>query len=332
MDLRGHRRRVAPLEVRDHFPGPAHLQPVEFRPRPLLRAARPGARRPAGVLVGPDVRVAGARARADRRRRPQDPLAAQARGNRGGILADVRRRGRGARGGGSPDDGAVASRSDCRLRPLVAARHVPRDPRLPLLHDHRPAHDPRDGTGPPDLRDLGRARRVSPDRAVDDRVRGQARRARRADHRLCGAAAPPPARRGTAARRVRGARARGIPGCPRRGGSAGGRRRGGRARRGGAPVAHARGGRRADRDGPRAAGDRRAVGGPCDDGRGDGPQDRGVARRGPLAQRRCVARTRPRKGPRGGDGHMARGPLAADRRRHEARRSRSRRTTRRTSV
>ena len=40
VDLRGHRRRVAPLEVRDHLPGPAHLQPVELRPRPLLRAAR----------------------------------------------------------------------------------------------------------------------------------------------------------------------------------------------------------------------------------------------------------------------------------------------------
>ena len=157
------------------------------------------------------------------------------------------------------------------LRPLVAARHVSRGPRLPLLHDHRPAHDPRDRARAADLRDLGRARRVSPDRPVDDRVRGEARGARRADGRLRGAAAPAPARRRATPGRVRGARAGGTPGCPRRGRGARGRARGGRPCRGGDSLAHARGARRAHRDGPGATGDRRAVGGSRDDGRGDGP-------------------------------------------------------------
>ena len=65
--------------------------------------------------------------------------------------------------------------------------------------------------------------------------------------------------------------------------------------------------------GQRATGDRRAVGGSRDDGRGDGPSDRGLARRRPLAWRRRLARARPRDGARGSDGRMARGPLAADR-------------------
>ena len=36
--------------------------------------------------------------------------------------------------------------------PLVAARHLARDPRLPLLHDHRPADDPGERRGPARLR------------------------------------------------------------------------------------------------------------------------------------------------------------------------------------
>ena len=91
----------------------------------------------------------------------------------------------------------LAPRPDRRRRPLVAARHLARDPRLPLLHDHRPADDPDERT---------RGRRVY---AVSvgflaslliapwtTRVRAQARGARRAHARLRRAAAPAPAGRG----------------------------------------------------------------------------------------------------------------------------------------
>ena len=47
---------LAALEVRDQARRQAHLQPVEHRARPLLPAPRPGARRAARLLVGPDVR------------------------------------------------------------------------------------------------------------------------------------------------------------------------------------------------------------------------------------------------------------------------------------
>ena len=79
----------------------AHLQPLQLRPRPVLRPPRPGARGSARVLVGADVGVAGARARADRRRRARDPLAAAPGRDRRRLLADVRggcRRARGRRG------------------------------------------------------------------------------------------------------------------------------------------------------------------------------------------------------------------------------------------
>ena len=41
----------------------------------------------------------------------------------------------------------------------MAPRHLPRDPRLPLLHDHRPADDPGDGRRPAGLRRRGRVPR-----------------------------------------------------------------------------------------------------------------------------------------------------------------------------
>ena len=73
VDLRRHRGRVAPLQARDPAAGTAHLQPVELRARPLLPDPRAGARRAARLLVGPDGRVDGRRARRDRRRRADHP-------------------------------------------------------------------------------------------------------------------------------------------------------------------------------------------------------------------------------------------------------------------
>ena len=57
------------------------------------------------------------------------------------LLVHLRRRGRRARGDGTHDGGALAPRSDHRRVPLVGSADVAGDPRLPLLHDHRPAHD-----------------------------------------------------------------------------------------------------------------------------------------------------------------------------------------------
>ena len=79
----------------------------------------------------------------------------------------------------------------------MAARHLARDPRLPLLHDHRPADDPDERRGPAGLRRLGRVPRGAPDGAVDDGVRAQGRAARGTHPRVRRATAPPPDGRGT---------------------------------------------------------------------------------------------------------------------------------------
>ena len=76
VDLRRHGRGVDPLEARDPVPRAPRLQPLELRPRALLRAARRRPRRSARLLVGADVAVDGARARDHPRRRVRDPLAA----------------------------------------------------------------------------------------------------------------------------------------------------------------------------------------------------------------------------------------------------------------
>ena len=60
-----------------------------------------------------------------------------------GVLARVRRRDRPARRHRARDDRALARRPDHRRLLLVGARHLARDPRLPLLHDHRPEDDSR---------------------------------------------------------------------------------------------------------------------------------------------------------------------------------------------
>ena len=88
------------------------------------------------------------------------------------------------------DDRGLARRADRGSGILVDARVVARDPRVPLLHDHRPADDPGEPGGPTGVRRRRRAARDAADRAVHDRVRDESRRARRALRRLRSAARP----------------------------------------------------------------------------------------------------------------------------------------------
>ena len=60
------------------------------------------------------------------------------------FWVDVRGGHRRARRERARDDGALAPRPDRRARLLVDPRLLARDPRLPLLHDHRPEDDPRE--------------------------------------------------------------------------------------------------------------------------------------------------------------------------------------------
>ena len=188
--LRGDGGGRAALEAPDPVPGRTHLQPLELRARPLLPAARPGARRPARVLVGADVVLARARARDHRRRRLRDPAAAAPALDRDHVLGHLRGVDRGARGERSRHDGALAPRPRLGLALLAGARLLARDPRLPLLHDHRSEDDPGRQDRAPGLRRRDRAARGAADRAADDRVRLQGRRARRARDRLRRAADP----------------------------------------------------------------------------------------------------------------------------------------------
>ena len=189
VDLRGHGRGLAALEARDPGRRPAHLQPVELRPRPLLPPARAGPRRAARLLVGADVAVARARVRDHRRRRQPDPRAPEAARARRRLLVHLRRRGRRARGDGTHDGGALAPRSDHRRVPLVGSADVAGDPRLPLLHDHRPAHDSARAEGARRVRHERRPAGGAADRADADRIRDEGRRPRLAHGRLCRAAA-----------------------------------------------------------------------------------------------------------------------------------------------
>ena len=184
VDLRRHRGRVAPLQARDPAAGTAHLQPVELRARPLLPDPRAGARRAARLLVGADGRVDGRRARRDRRRRTDHPRPPAPAPPRARLLADLRGRDRSPRCQRPRDDRPLARRPDHGRLLLVGARHLAGDPRLPLLHDHRPEDDPLDPADADPLRGLGRAARLHPDRARAHRVLEQGRGARLADGRL----------------------------------------------------------------------------------------------------------------------------------------------------
>ena len=188
VDLRRDGCGVAALQVPDPVPGRAHLQPLELRPRPLLPAPRLRVRRPARVLVGADVVLARARARDHRRRRLRDPAAAAPAAHRRHVLGHLRRQHRRARGERPRHDGALARRPGLGLVLLARPRLLAGDPRLPLLHDHRPEDDP-GGTGrAPGLRGLDRAAGGAADRAADDGVRLQGGRALSAGARLRGAA------------------------------------------------------------------------------------------------------------------------------------------------
>ena len=101
--------RRAALEAPDPVPGRPHLQPLELRARRLLPAARPGARRPARVLVGADVRLARARPGDHRRRRLRDPAAAAPAPHRGHLLGHLRRLDRRPRGERPRHDDPLAS-------------------------------------------------------------------------------------------------------------------------------------------------------------------------------------------------------------------------------
>ena len=140
VDLRRHRRGLAALEVRDRVARQPRLQPVELRPRPLLPARSAATRaEPLDFWWGPmswwlalatAIIVAGGLA----------------------ILSRLRaaRRSPSASGSRSPPGSACSRRAGhamtarWHLGPitghplLVGARHLARDPRLPLLHDHRP--------------------------------------------------------------------------------------------------------------------------------------------------------------------------------------------------
>ena len=176
VDLRRDSRRRAAVEVRGHVSRPSHLQPVELRPRPLLHPDRPRAGGSAAVLVGPDVGVAGGGAGAHRRRRAwrSSPGCSWCRSPHGSgstfaagiaVLAAT----------GHKMTAVWHLGPDRRLRALVDAGHVPRGSRLPVLHDHGSAHDPETGLRP-GLRGVGRPARDAPDRAVDERVLGEASR------------------------------------------------------------------------------------------------------------------------------------------------------------
>ena len=141
VDLRRNRCRRAALEVRDRVARPAPVQPVELRARPLLPDPRQEPRVPTRVLVGADDRLDGARARDHRRRRTGDPLPAPAALHRDRLLALVRRRDHRRRAQRPRDDDVVASRRGDGHLLLVGADHVAGDPRLHVLHDHRPEDD-----------------------------------------------------------------------------------------------------------------------------------------------------------------------------------------------
>ena len=143
VDLRRHRRRVAAVEVRDPARRPAHLQPVELRARrsasSILGASRA---EPLDFWWGPMSPGWSSRSRSS--------SPAGSRSSRGcsllaiavGFWLTFAAGDRRARLDRPRDDRALAPRPGRRRLLLVGPRHLARDPRLPLLHDHRPEDDP----------------------------------------------------------------------------------------------------------------------------------------------------------------------------------------------
>ena len=214
--------------------------------------------------------------------------------------------------------------------PLVAARHLARDPRLPLLHDHRPADDPDERRGPAGLRRLGRVPRGAPDGAVDDGVRAQGRAARGARHRVRRAPAPPARGRGPrGAGAELGARARPPP--PARAARRSPRPRPWRSSCSPAcrHVRRPRSRRPADTDRV-PHGHRRLVAGACARRSDDRAADRRRPRDRPRGRGRGTAHTQPRACERRRRPELARRPLEPHRR-VAGRRGRGRRPTTRTA-
>ena len=215
VDLRGHRGRRAALEARDRLPRAPHLQPVELRARPLLPPARRRTRAdPLDFWWGPmsawmalalAIIVVGGLAILSRLHLLEIAVFFWIAFAAGIAVLAASGHAMTARWHLGPDHG---------LGVLAGARLLARDPGLPLLHDHRPEDDPCAGGSAPGLRGRDRAPRRAPDRAADDRVLDEGRRARGARDRLRRPAdrrarSPPgPGLRGRTRRRARGRRSR----------------------------------------------------------------------------------------------------------------------------
>ena len=250
-------------------------------------------------------------------RRARDPPAPAPARDRNRILGDVRREHRRARRERARDDRALAPRAGLGLVLLAGSRLLTRDPRLPLLHDHRPEDDPRGKGRPTGVRRRDRVARGAPRRAADDRVRHEGGRALFPLHRLRRTAADHHLPRPRPRTRPVGARAQ----CSRRtaggGGCGGARRRAGvhgtaRRRRRPGPFERGR------HDSIRRAGERarrghdRPLGRPGADRPPHGAGDRaGCGRRSPDRVGRPSS-TRPRPGNGGSGRRPAGSAVAAD--------------------
>ena len=150
LDLRRRGRGLAALEVPDPLPRPAHLQPVELRPRALLPGARQQPDRAAPVLVGPDCRRGSCSCSAiDRRRRARrSSRALNLLARRGALLGHVRGRHRRAGAERSRDERELASRAGLGRLLLAGADPLARGLHLPLVHDHRPEDGARRAASP----------------------------------------------------------------------------------------------------------------------------------------------------------------------------------------
>ena len=186
VDLRRHGGRRAPLEAPDPLPRPPLPQPVELRPRPLLRAAR-RRRAPTRSPSG------GGRCRRGWCSRSRSSSSAPSRSSRGCTCSRSRSRS----GSRSPPASRVIAASGhemtarWHLGPITGFEFwrvlvlLARGADLPLLHDHRPEDDRR-------REPVGRrvyavsvgAPRGAADRAADDGVLDEGRAARRAHARL----------------------------------------------------------------------------------------------------------------------------------------------------
>ena len=185
VDLRGDSRHRTAVEVPHPVPRASHLQPVELRPGASASCSSgPERADPLAFWWGPlsPALVLALAVIVDRRLR--DPPETAPDRDRSGLLVVLRGRNRTTRTHRPHDDRGLARRADRGSGILVDARVVARDPRVPLLHDHRPADDSGEPGWPAGVRRRRRAARDAPDRAVHDRVRDEGRRTGRTLRRL----------------------------------------------------------------------------------------------------------------------------------------------------